>query len=373
MRASRCPVCSGPHCLRLPDPGRTSMRSDGWIVAEPLRKYSCLSCGTVFRDRRRTYARAVDADAYSLNAKADSSFDQSRQQSYAAIITAAVHAPPACVIDIGCGNGALLAQLREAWPDARAVGIEPAALPRAAAAARGIDVRSGLDHAPTADLVVSVNVIEHTPDPAGFLASVARALAPGAHCVIIWPAGEPPSTELLFNDHLFTLSRQVVADLAAAQGLEVQAELQAPAGFQGLHLRQRGRARRGGIPMRATGRAFLPLARRRAAYLHRWASLERELLAQIDSRRDLVAFGLGESAQTLRAYAPRAWHQVRELTADDVQGQRALQLPVRPVSTLDPARHQLLLATHPRVQGRLAERFVAAGFTCLRWDDWIQN
>ncbi|MGZ5179193.1 MAG: class I SAM-dependent methyltransferase [Ramlibacter sp.] len=328
----------------------------------------------MFRARRRTFARSVEADAYSLNAKPDSSFDQNRQQSYAALITAAIGTPPACIIDIGCGNGALLAQLQEAWPQARAIGIEPAALPRAAAATRGIDVRLSVDRAPTADLVVSVNVIEHTQNPAAFLASVARVLGPRAHCVLVWPAGEPPSTELLFNDHLFTLSRQVVAELALAQGLEVQAVLQAPPGFQGLHLRRRGRAMRPGKPtLRSRDKAFLPLARRRAAYLRRWASLDQALLAQIDGRRELIAFGLGETAQALRAYAPRTWRQVRGLTADDVLGQRALGLPVHAVSTLDPASHQLLLATQPRVQGRLAERFAGAGFACLRWDNLIQS
>jgi trans-aconitate methyltransferase len=43
-------------------------------------------------------------------------------------------APPATILDIGCGNGALLAALHAIWPAAGRKGVEVA--PRVAAAAR---------------------------------------------------------------------------------------------------------------------------------------------------------------------------------------------------------------------------------------------
>ena len=96
-------------------------------------------------------------------------------------------------IDIGCGGG--LATEPLARLGARAVGLDVTeanvAAARAHAAAGGltIDYRVGTAEAAAAageayDLVVSLEVVEHVPDPDGFLDAAARLVAPGGLLVL---------------------------------------------------------------------------------------------------------------------------------------------------------------------------------------------
>ena len=75
--------------------------------------------------------------------------------------------------------------------------------------------------------MVSVNTIEHTHDPAAFLAALSARLRPGGRAVIICPVARPANCELLFFDHLWTLSPAAFAAFAAAAGCRVFQELHA--------------------------------------------------------------------------------------------------------------------------------------------------
>ncbi len=93
---------------------------------------------------------------------------------------------PARALDVGCGFGFFLAALREHGIPAVGVDLDG----RAAAHARewfGVDARPGslaeAAELPPADLVSLWEVLEHQPDPAGFLREVGERLAPGGHLV----------------------------------------------------------------------------------------------------------------------------------------------------------------------------------------------
>jgi SAM-dependent methyltransferase len=351
------------------------MRSDGIVQAEPLGKFSCLCCGSAFRPGHRRFKRAAADHHYSLNAGAQNTFDQSRHEGYAGAICAGLASPPRRIIDVGCGNGALLAQLRQRWPDSSALGIEPAALPRSQAHQRGIDAVEALAPGMRADLVVSVNVIEHTDGPGQFLRQLARATVPGGQCVVIWPDDRRPSTELLFNDHRFSLPAAVVAQLASDEGLCSTGAVEAPDGFQGLRFVRRAIAKPAGT-RNARGRiarGALELAQSRVRYLRRWGSIGAQLTARLEPAKLLVGFGFGEAAHYLRAYAPALWERVTALTADELSGEHALGLPLVALTTLDPSAHQLLLAAHPRWHRKLEARLTSQGFKCIAWDHLIER
>jgi SAM-dependent methyltransferase len=97
--------------------------------------------------------------------------------------------PGARVLDIGCGNGRLMLQLRSVgW---QVSGVEPDAKAAAQAIASGLDVRVGLldQSLPEAhfDAITMGHVIEHLHDPIETLRKCARLLKPGGIICIITP------------------------------------------------------------------------------------------------------------------------------------------------------------------------------------------
>lgn len=90
------------------------------------------------------------------------------------------------VVDVGCGNGTFLRTLCELAPAARGLGIDPA-LPADSSAngdrvalVKGVFSAALVDEAPA--LVVSRHVLEHIPQPGGFLSLIFSAVAPFGGC-----------------------------------------------------------------------------------------------------------------------------------------------------------------------------------------------
>jgi SAM-dependent methyltransferase len=98
---------------------------------------------------------------------------------------------PARIAELGCGSGGLLEALGRLGP---AVGVESDPLLRAAARARGLDVRPGAlpDDIPLApgecDAVCLFDVLEHVADEAAALRASARLLRPGGRLFVTVPA-----------------------------------------------------------------------------------------------------------------------------------------------------------------------------------------
>jgi SAM-dependent methyltransferase len=97
------------------------------------------------------------------------------------------------VLDVGCGSGLFLRELRAANPAMKAVGMD--ASPQAAALAwRGYRVpavAADLQRAPfgeaSFDLITMFHVLEHLPDPAAYLTAARRLLARGGKLVVQTP------------------------------------------------------------------------------------------------------------------------------------------------------------------------------------------
>lgn len=99
--------------------------------------------------------------------------------------------PGGVLVDVGCGTGAYLAEMRDlGWT---AIGIEPASVAAGVARERfGLDVRTGtLEEAALpdacADVVTMRMVLEHARDPAAVLAEVQRILKPGGRLLLSVP------------------------------------------------------------------------------------------------------------------------------------------------------------------------------------------
>lgn len=138
------------------------------------------------------------------------------------------------VVDCGCGGGSLLDLIKGLA--GRTIGIEPFAGYHADLRARGHEVCRDLDEAEgrfaaTADLALSVHVIEHTTDPVDHLSRLRRIVRPGGRILVLTPnlddlllTIDPDRFAPFFfrKVHTFYFTSTSLAMCAQRAGLEVQ-------------------------------------------------------------------------------------------------------------------------------------------------------
>lgn len=360
-----CAICSGNAFDRLVDPQPDRcIASDLRVVPEPLDKWRCRTCGAIRRRESGGVANLFDAN-YDLYAHEPGRVEEVRRQAgYARWLAATLGAPATC-FEAGSGNGSLLLALREHWSNTSMSGVEPAAAAAAAARMAGLDVTTGyLRELPAgaarAELAFAVNVIEHTASPLAFL----RALAShGDRVAIVCPDATLPNSEVLFGDHLHSLHPAHIAALFDAAGLAIERAEPAPRelGFFAIAVGARGSPRE---------RLPWPANDLTADYLTDWRSLD-DILTERIGEREAVAFGAGEAAGLLRAYAPRVWSRVVRCAVDAPDTDRFGDLAVVDAQSLKPSL--ILLAVRPAVQGALAAKLQARGHEVVRWDDVVPH
>ena len=347
------------------------MASDWRVVREPLARQACAACGLIRRWPGETAGEALYAAGYGLYAHAPGDArERSRQAQYAEWIASVLPRPPARVLDVGCGNGSLLLALGERWPSARLAGCDPSAESVAHGATPGLRLWQGtaadLPAEAASDLVVSVNVIEHTHDPLAFLRGLRGAVAAGGTLILVCPDGGQPGLELLFADHVFSFAPAHLHALCARAGLEVQSSGAAPAALGAFQMVvARPAAPDTAVP--AT-RAVSPDGR--ASYLESWRLLDARLIERVPE--PAVCFGAGEAAGLLRAYAPRTWARVRACTVDGAASGRFGNLPLVGLDSVG-ADETVLLGVRPVDQPRVARRLGARFTRVAAWYDLLDG
>ena len=134
---------------------------------------------------------------------------------------------PRGICDIGCGEGSLLAALRQAHPGASVTGVEIAENAAALARRRFPDAEiavmdvaiTGL--ARTFDLVVSADVVEHIEDDQRALSNMADMVAPGGRLVVATLQGRMRRFEADIG-HMRNYAPGELADKVARTGLKVE-------------------------------------------------------------------------------------------------------------------------------------------------------
>lgn len=350
------------------------MLSDGRVVRHQLAKMSCLGCGAAFHASAMTDAeiRTIYDDDYTL-AQWSPKSDALRARAYCSWIRAEA-ATPLNVLEVGCGSGALLSELLAAWPEANGFGLDPA-LPDAGRSngrlrlARGTAEEIPLD-GKWFDLIIAVNVIEHTLAPATFLKALRSRLAPNGQIIIICPDTHPANLELLFFDHFYSLTAPALLVASKAASLAIRKQVSAPreiGNFQMVVLKADA-ARPVTPPLNSPS----DLHAERHDYLARWARLDQTLLDRAAPCSRLVAFGCGQTAALLRAYAPRTWSLIDAIAVDDPSDAWRLGPVVVPYHEVRQRPGcSVLVATSPHVQTAVAGRLSQDDLRPITWNDLI--
>jgi SAM-dependent methyltransferase len=137
---------------------------------------------------------------------------------------------PQRLLDVGAGNGELIAAAAQRWPAAELRGLElsPAAVARASSKVPGAHFRvcDLFASAPTPEEVswathaACSEVLEHVDDPVALLRSARRWLAPGSRLVLTVPGG-PMSAFDRHIGHRRHFSPHDLGAVIAGAGLEV--------------------------------------------------------------------------------------------------------------------------------------------------------
>jgi SAM-dependent methyltransferase len=182
-RVIACPACASAEAVPLVDGDRHGLG---------LTTRLCRQCGLGYLSPRpdaEWFARFYRDEYWpvyigSRFASAEDMYERDQTEARAAQILDRVlpmlPGVPRSALDLGCGQGALLADLRRRLPGIRQRGLEPSADGRAFCRARhGIEAHPGPIEAfvsacrgETFELVTAIHVLEHTLDPNAFLAAI---------------------------------------------------------------------------------------------------------------------------------------------------------------------------------------------------------
>lgn len=179
----RCCGSKGPHSL-------TISAANPWAPGEILRFYRCANCHSLtvpngtFHDYSDAEPSEVSWRHYvQLGAGIDVMISPAER----------ARAPNVSrLLDVGCGFGFTL-DYWQRTPGGEAVGVEPSVFGQLGAKMLGLNLHVALlADVPSLrgrqfEIVLSLEVIEHVPDPAAFIQELQRYLAPGGTMVLTTP------------------------------------------------------------------------------------------------------------------------------------------------------------------------------------------
>jgi SAM-dependent methyltransferase len=366
----KCPACGSVDFKDLPVPHVSrSMVSDGKVISSPLRRGSCNNCGHGFHTRNfsEEQIKEIYSADYSIGLR-DTVAEAARSAEYGRQIEAflARHLGKegnfSKIIEFGCGSGTLLNHLTNSLGAQIATGVEPSS--RVAAYARSIagsrvSIHEGFaeqfeESAHCYNLCLSVNVIEHTRNPHGFLQACRRVIDKTGNIVVVCPDGEIAGSELLFYDHLSNFTSASLAKIVAGVSLRMIASSPLTGVLQGfrIHLLRLGDA---ALDNRSHGFEFL--TQQRAEYANTWSRMQDAADRMLKGQRYGI-FGTGEYSDLLHAYSPSIIENAEFFVRDQPVETNFYSKPV--VSTgdfLSFPKMPLIAAVHERSWPLVRDRF----------------
>jgi hypothetical protein len=234
-----CHVCAGGRLTPYPEfDGFHRVTSDCRPFRPGGRLFACSSCGCVQKAVDEAWRKECDEiySAYTIYSQAggveQKVFDAQTGQGLARsdrllqrVIAARNWPPKGRVLDVGCGNGAMLRSASRLLPGWSLCGTELndryrsviEAIPGAT-----LHVGNPSEIAGRFDLISGLHVVEHIPDPRSFLAGLRSKFDAGGALFVQTPDLEGNPVDLLIADHCTHFTRDSMARLLGTAGYDVQ-------------------------------------------------------------------------------------------------------------------------------------------------------
>jgi SAM-dependent methyltransferase len=132
------------------------------------------------------------------------------------------------IMDVGCGGCYILNALKaEGY---KVFGVDPSPVARRLGQELGVPIATGfypVRHGfGKMDVILSSGVLEHVPDPAGFLRTHQSDLAPGGHIIISTPDNAPSialgDVSMILHEHISYFDEDSLRRVVAEAGYEVE-------------------------------------------------------------------------------------------------------------------------------------------------------
>ncbi len=208
--------------------GPKLLTSDSRIIDGTLTKSLCVACGLGFSSSVNVIRAGHYADDYILDVLPESfnvEYNRTRSEKIASDIDSLVSrhraSTQASILDVGCGSGRLMAQLKKRWSNSSAVGIEPNNAARKQASNFGFTVYESVSElqSHSFDIVTCIAVLEHVNDPVMLMQQMAQLLSPDGLIVIAVPSRAMRSHDLWVADHYFHYMGAHIEHMARSSGM----------------------------------------------------------------------------------------------------------------------------------------------------------
>lgn len=216
----------------------TSITSDSRIVEERADKYICLDSGLIYNG---TGARGREEGFYSDHYDLHSEGTESEFKYFENEISIGIYEDIANfintevgimsrskVLDVGCGKGLLLKRLQEKNPSLNLNGVEPSrnAQKFFKSAYPEVNCYEGLlETSPflreNFDLIVANGVLEHVPDPVGFLELIGEILDERGYLYIGVPNFHNNPADIFTYDHLSHFTPDTISTVFRLAGFQI--------------------------------------------------------------------------------------------------------------------------------------------------------
>jgi len=230
-----CNLCNSTKFRVLIDHRGNVLKTNNEIVKSRLKKIECLKCGlvrdglTITEKKLKNHYTQDYENHHKINEK--SIFYTSRgfeERSHfvaswiSEIIKKSIHKKIHSILEVGCGTGELMLQLKKNFPGKKIIGIESSKTAVKIGRKRGLEIVSIDEYSklPKVDLVISFAVLEHTPNPTNFLKFLGSLINPNGFILIGQPHQDKLNYDIFFQDHLYHFSTKHIEEIARKLNLK---------------------------------------------------------------------------------------------------------------------------------------------------------